>query len=69
MRPFGEGVHYHHDCVVTIRLREFNDKVYAYGVPSRLGRRQWLQVAGRKSFVSFRPHAEVTGRHILTYVP
>ncbi len=69
MRPFGEGVHYHHDCVVTIRLWEFNDEVYTDGVPSCLGCRQWLQVAGRKSFVNFRPHTEVAGRRVLTYVP
>ncbi len=42
MRPFGEGVHYYHDCVVTIRLREFNDEVYTDGVPSCLGCQGWM---------------------------
>ena len=57
MGSFGDGVHYHHYCVVTCQVWEFGDKVHADCVPRCLGDQQGVKFSNQGLPLGLGPHA------------
>ena len=64
MGSFGDGVHYHHYCIVTCRVREFGDKVHADCVPWCLGDWQGVELSNRAAFGPWSACIGCRWRHI-----
>jgi hypothetical protein len=66
---FTEGVHYYHDHIISVRLREFNYEVDTYGVPADVRHRKRFEVAGWRLPQNLCAEAEIASSSVLTDVP
>src|SRR6266446_1677492 len=55
------GVDDHHDCIIPSGLGEFDNEVYAHGLPAVVWRREGLEFSDRQSALGFGAEAEVAG--------
>jgi hypothetical protein len=43
---FGDGVNHNHDCIISVRLREFHDEVDTDSAPAFIWDGKGMQLAG-----------------------
>jgi hypothetical protein len=69
MSSFAEGVNHYHNCVVPVRLREFDYEIDTYGVPADVRRQKGFEVASWWLSQDLGTEAEITRSSVLTDVP
>jgi hypothetical protein len=69
MSSFAEGVDHYHDCVVSVRLWEFDYDIDTYGVPADVRRLKRFEMAGWWLSQDLGTEAEITRSSVLTDVP
>jgi hypothetical protein len=46
MAAFGDGVDYNHDCIISVRLREFHDEVDTDSAPAFIWNWKGMELTG-----------------------